>query len=52
MSAFMSRVTKFAKSPQGRRVFAEAQKVAKDPATRRKIADARNRLGKRGGGGA
>ena len=44
MPSFISRVTKFAKSPQGRRVFAEAQRVSKDPKTRARIDEARRKL--------
>lgn len=44
MPSFMDRVKKFATSPEGRRVFREAQKVAKDPAARKRIDDVRRRL--------
>jgi hypothetical protein len=43
----ISRVTSFARSPQGRRLTEQAKKAAKDPNTRRKIEQARNRLAKR-----
>jgi hypothetical protein len=43
--SFLNRVSRFAKSPQGRRVMDQAMRVAKDPETRRKLADARRRLG-------
>lgn len=49
MAGFMTTVRKFATSPQGKKVFKEAQRAAKDPETRRKIAEARERL--QGGGG-
>jgi hypothetical protein len=42
--SFMDRVRRFATSPEGRRVFREAKRVAKDPATRKRITDARRRL--------
>ncbi len=37
-------LSKFARSPQGKKVFTEAQKLAKDPKTREKIADARKQM--------
>jgi hypothetical protein len=43
----MNRLSKLAKSEQGKKLFSEAQKVAKDPATKQKIADARKRFQKR-----
>ena len=43
MSLF-GRISKFAKSPQGKRLMKQAQDVAKDPKTKQKIADARERL--------
>ena len=43
--SFLNKVKKFAASPEGKRVFREAQRVAKDPNSRRKIAEARARLG-------
>ena len=43
---FASALVKFARSPQGRKAFQEAQRLAKDPATRAKIADARKNLQK------
>ena len=42
--AFLSRVATFARSPQGKRVFREAQKLAKDPERRRQLDEARRRL--------
>jgi hypothetical protein len=41
---FLQEVTKFARSPQGRRVATEAKRLAKDPETRRRIDEARRRL--------
>ena len=46
MSLF-NKLSKFARSPQGKRVMNEAQKMAKDPQTKRKIADVRARFGGR-----
>jgi hypothetical protein len=37
-------VRSFTSSPEGRRVFAEARKLAKDPAARRRIDEARRHL--------
>jgi hypothetical protein len=45
--SFMGRIGKFAKSPQGKKFINQAQEMAKDPATKKKIADARQRLMKR-----
>ena len=42
--AFLTKVTVFVRSPQGKRVFMEAQKLAKDPERRRQIDEARKRL--------
>lgn len=50
---FAQTLTKFARSPQGKKVFREASRLAKDPKTRAKIADARKQLqGGKGGRGA
>jgi hypothetical protein len=48
--SLLTRVAQFARSPQGRRMISEAQRVARDPKTRRQIAQVRERLAKRGGG--
>ena len=42
--AFAQSLLKFARSPQGQKVFREASRLAKDPKTRAKIADARKSL--------
>ncbi|MBA2347844.1 MAG: hypothetical protein H0V81_06055 [Solirubrobacterales bacterium] len=42
--AFTQTLTKFARSPQGKRVFREASRLAKDPRTRARIAEARKSL--------
>ena len=42
--AFLAQVSRFARSPQGKKVFAEAQKLAKDPERRKQLDDARRRL--------
>jgi hypothetical protein len=45
--SLMNRIGKLARSEQGKKLFSEAQKVAKNPATRQKIADARRRFQRR-----
>lgn len=42
--AFAQTLTKFARSPQGKRVFREASRLAKDPRTRARIAESRKAL--------
>ncbi|HEU4656113.1 MAG TPA: hypothetical protein VFR97_01245 [Capillimicrobium sp.] len=44
----MSKVTSFARSPQGQRAMAEAKRLARDPKTRKQIDDVRRRLMSRG----
>ena len=52
MAGIASKLTQLARSPQGRKLMNEAQRLAKDPKTRAKIDDARAKLmGGRGGGG-
>lgn len=48
MPGLLSKVASLARSPQGKRALAQAQKMAKDPATKQKIADARGKLSSRG----
>jgi hypothetical protein len=52
MAGFLQRLQRFAKSPEGKRAIAEAQRMAKDPRRRRQLDDMRRRLtagrGKRG----
>jgi hypothetical protein len=50
-SPFLKQLAHLARSPQGRRVATEAKRLASDPATRRRIDEARRRLMKRGDGG-
>ena len=45
--SLLGRIGKFAKSPQGKKLVKQAQDMAKDPDTKKKIADARERLTKR-----
>ena len=47
MASLMGRISKLARSPQGRQMMERAQRMAKDPATRRKIADARQRMARK-----
>jgi hypothetical protein len=46
--AFAKTLSKFARSPQGKKAFREASRIAKDPKTRAKIADARKSMGSKG----
>ena len=45
--SLINKVTKFASSPQGRRLADTAMRKAKDPATKRQIAGLRGKLGQR-----
>ena len=47
MAGLMGRLSKFARGPQGQRLAAQAKRAAQDPGTRRKIEDARRRLGRK-----
>jgi hypothetical protein len=47
MASLMDRVSRFARSPQGRRLTDRAKRAAKDPATRRRFEQARSRFGQR-----
>lgn len=51
MPSFISRVSQFARSPQGRKLMGQAQRLAKDPKTKARIDDARRKLMARGGKG-
>jgi hypothetical protein len=44
MPSLISRLTRFASSPQGRRLTAQAKSYASDPKNRAKLDDARRRL--------
>ena len=48
MPGLMSKITRFARSPQGRKLANRAQSYARSPEGKRKIADVRGRMGKRG----
>ena len=45
--SLLSRVTQFARSPQGRRLADQAMRRARDPKTRRQIEQVRARLANR-----
>jgi hypothetical protein len=47
MASLVDRITRLARSPQGRRLADRAQQLARDPSTRRKIEDLRGRLMKK-----
>jgi hypothetical protein len=44
---FLQQVRKLASGPEGRRLTAEAKRLAKDPRTRARIDEARKRLARR-----
>jgi hypothetical protein len=46
----MSKITQLARTPQGRKLAEKAQQKANDPKTKAQIAQARERLAKRGTG--
>jgi hypothetical protein len=48
MPSLIDRVTRLARSPQGRNVMNKAERIARDPRTKRRIVEARERLGRRG----
>ena len=48
--SLLSRVTQFARSPQGRRLAGNAVRAARDPRTRRQIEQVRRRLTQRRAG--
>ena len=53
MAGMLGKLSQLARSPKGRELTQKAQRYAKDPETRRKIADARSKLAsKRRGGSA
>jgi hypothetical protein len=45
--SLISKVAKFAKTPQGRRLADQAVRAAKDPKTKRQMVQLRNRLQKK-----
>jgi hypothetical protein len=50
MAGFMKSIQKFARSPQGKKTISEAERVAKDPATKEKVRGVRDRFAARRGG--
>jgi hypothetical protein len=46
--SLLSKITRFARSPQGRRMTQQAMTYARSPEGKRKIAQARQRLAARG----
>jgi len=47
MPGLINRIGSFARNPQGKRLMQRAQRMARDPKTRQRIAEARARLGRR-----
>jgi hypothetical protein len=47
---FMTKVGRFARSPQGQKAIGEAKRLAKDPKTRKQLDDLRRRFAKPAGG--
>ena len=45
--SLFNRISKFARGPEGRRLRREPERMARDPATRRKVVEVRRRLMKR-----
>jgi hypothetical protein len=45
---FMTKMTSFARSQQGRKAMDEAKRLARDPKTKQQIEDVRRRLSSRG----
>ena len=48
MPSLIGRIASFARSPQGRRMASKAQQFVSKPENRRKIADLRSRIAKKG----
>ena len=49
--SLISKISRFARSPQGRKLADKAMTAAKDPKTRKQIDEARRKLAARRGGG-
>ncbi len=47
MASLLGRIQGLAKSPQGRKLFDQAQRLAKDPKTRAKLNQVRSRISQR-----
>jgi hypothetical protein len=50
MPGLMDRISKFARSPQGKKAIDEAKRLAQDPKRRQQLEQVRKRLASRGGG--
>jgi hypothetical protein len=50
MAGLMSKVARFARSPQGRKMTERAKQIARDPKTRRKIDEFRGRTARKRAG--
>lgn len=51
MPGLFAKLSKFARSPQGKKLARQAQDYAKSPEGKAKIAQVREQVAKRGGGG-
>jgi hypothetical protein len=49
MPGFMSQISKFARSPQGKKAMDEAKRLAKDPKNRQQLDEVRKRFGQKAG---
>ena len=47
----MDRISKFARSPQGKKAIDDAKRFAQDPKRRKQLEEVRKRFASRGGGG-
>ena len=47
MGSLMGRISEFARSRQGRQMIERTQRAARDPATRQRITEARQKLARR-----
>ncbi len=52
MASLMNKITQLSRSPKGQQLMDRAQRMARDPETKRKITEARGKLAKRRSGGA
>ncbi len=50
MAGMFEKLSRLARGPKGRELSERAQRYARDPETRRKIMEARNRIARRRGG--
>ena len=47
MSSLFNRISRFARSPQGKRMMGQAQRAARDPKNRQRLSQLRGRLRRR-----